>query len=261
MAPSVSPQTPSCILSAASSAFCAAPVHFARSLRPQRGFLRPQRKPKMLCVLNAPLCALSAPLCKSLASPPRGDKVIYSTVTNHRPVDYSSPCGFFIALWITILFRAWTIYLQCIVFTFVFSAVRCRQRSSRRPPTAVTSSSLGYAAIAASQSGDAELDKILLKTALKMKKLTLPGTKVALYAEFFIDADRLYLPQRHRSQAFRQLHDLSHPGIRASQHLMTSRFIWEDVRLWTHLHRLSSLHDDSAHSLSARHLHTCYGEI
>ena len=36
---------------------------------------------------------------------------------------------------------------------------------------------------------------------------------------------------------FRQLHDISHPGLRASQQLMTSRFIWtnikSDVRLWT----------------------------
>ena len=100
---------------------------------------------------------------------------------------------------------------------------------------AMTSSSLDYAAIAADQSGDAELDKLLYNPALKMNKL--PGTKVALYADVSTDAARPYLPQRHRYQGIRQLHDLSHPGIRASQHLMTSRFIREginkDVRLWT----------------------------
>ena len=79
--------------------------------------------------------------------------------------------------------------------------------------TAVTSSSLDYAAIAADQFGDAELDKLLHKTALKMKNLTLPGTKAAPYADVSTDADRLYLPQRHRYQAFSQFHDLSHPSI------------------------------------------------
>ena len=64
--------------------------------------------------------------------------------------------------------------------------------------TAVTSSSLDYAAIVADQSGDAELDKLLHNPALKMKKLTLPGTKVALYADVSTDAVRSYLPQRHR---------------------------------------------------------------
>ena len=77
--------------------------------------------------------------------------------------------------------------------------------------TAVTSSSLDYAAIAADQSGDAELDKLLYNPALKMNKL--PGTKVALYADVSTDAARLYLPQRHRYQAFSQFHDLSHPSI------------------------------------------------
>lgn len=103
--------------------------------------------------------------------------------------------------------------------------------------TAVTSSSLDYAAIAADQSGDAELEKLLDNPALKVKKITLPGTKVTLYADVSTATIRPYLPQRHRYQAFRQLHDLSHPGIRASQRLMTSRLIWEginkDVRLWT----------------------------
>ena len=74
------------------------------------------------------------------------------------------------------------------------------------------SSSLDYAAKAADQSDDAELDKLLHNPALKMKKLTLPGTKVALYADVSTDVVRPYLPQRHRYQAFRQLHDLSHPA-------------------------------------------------
>lgn len=101
---------------------------------------------------------------------------------------------------------------------------------------AAVSSSLDYAAVAADQSGDAELERLLLNPALQMKQVTLPGTKVTVYADVSTAAVRPYLPQRHRYQAFRQLHDLSHPGIRVSQRLVASRFIWEgvnkDVRLW-----------------------------
>lgn len=122
--------------------------------------------------------------------------------------------------------------------------IRCIKGADNAPAdalslniTAVTSSSLDYAAIAADQSGDAELEKLLDNPALKVKKITLPGTKVTLYADVSTATIRPYLPQRHRYQAFRQLHDLSHRGIRAAQRLMTSRFIWEginkDVRLWT----------------------------
>lgn len=103
--------------------------------------------------------------------------------------------------------------------------------------TAVTSSSLDFAAVAADQPGDDELQQLLNNPALQMKRITLPGTTVTLYADVSTRNVRPYLPQRHRYQAFRQLHDLSHPGIRASQRMMTARFIWEginkDVRLWT----------------------------
>ena len=98
-------------------------------------------------------------------------------------------------------------------------------------------SSIDYTAIAADQSGDAELEKLLQNPALQIKKITLPGTKVSLFADVSTEAVRPYLPQQHRIKAFHQLHDLSHPGIRASQRLLTSRYIWEginrDVRLWT----------------------------
>ena len=64
--------------------------------------------------------------------------------------------------------------------------------------TAVTSSYLDYGPIATEQSGDAKLNKLLHNPAFKKKKLTLPGTKVALYADVSTDTVRPYLPQRHR---------------------------------------------------------------
>ena len=102
---------------------------------------------------------------------------------------------------------------------------------------AVSSSLLDYAAVAADQVDDAELQQLKNNAALQMRKIQMPGTSVQLYADVSTSNVRPYLPERHRYPMFRQLHDLSHPGIRASQQLMTSRFVWTgintDVRLWT----------------------------
>ena len=103
--------------------------------------------------------------------------------------------------------------------------------------SAISASPIDYAAIAADQAADAELQRLLDNPALKMKRITLPGTQVTLYADVSTDAIRPYIPRPHRQQVFRHLHDLSHPGIRATQQMMSSRFVWEgmnkDVRCWT----------------------------
>ncbi|KAK3880443.1 hypothetical protein Pcinc_015045 [Petrolisthes cinctipes] len=100
----------------------------------------------------------------------------------------------------------------------------------------VKSSPIDYATIAADQVGDAELQRLLDNPALQMKKITLPDTQVTLYADTSTDTLRPYIPEKHRHQLFKKLHDLSHPGIRASHQMMSSRFIWEginkDVRHW-----------------------------
>ena len=74
---------------------------------------------------------------------------------------------------------------------------------------AAVSSSLDYTAVAADQSGDAELEKLLHNPALQMKQVTLPGTTVTLYTDVSTSNVRPYLPQRHSYQAFSQLHNLS----------------------------------------------------
>ena len=70
-----------------------------------------------------------------------------------------------------------------------------------------------------------------------MKKVELPGSSLRLYADISTDKIRPYIPPNHRYPVFRLLHDLSHPGIRASQQLVCSRFIWrginKDIRNWT----------------------------
>ena len=96
---------------------------------------------------------------------------------------------------------------------------------------------IDYAAIAAAQVGDPELKQLMENPALSLKKLQLPGTKVELYVDVSTASLRPYVPKEHRRPLFLQLHGLSHPGIRASQHMMSSKFLWtginKDVRDWT----------------------------
>ncbi|GFY25093.1 integrase catalytic domain-containing protein [Trichonephila clavipes] len=47
---------------------------------------------------------------------------------------------------------------------------------------------------------------------------------------------RPYIPKQHRQGVFSAMHNLSHPGIRRSVHLMKQRFVWpsisSDVAKW-----------------------------
>ena len=101
----------------------------------------------------------------------------------------------------------------------------------------VSSPVIDYSAIATDQEKDSELQKLMENTSLKMKKVEIPGTSLRLYADISTDNIRPYIPPNHRYSLFRHIHDMSHPGIRASQQLMRSRFIWnginKDVRNWT----------------------------
>ena len=99
------------------------------------------------------------------------------------------------------------------------------------------SSLINYVAIAADQDNDSELQQLQENAALKMKKIQLSGNKEHLYADVSTVAVWPYIPKQHRYHLFRQLYDLSYPDIRTSQHMVTSRFIWDginkDVRQWT----------------------------
>ncbi|GBN11902.1 Pro-Pol polyprotein [Araneus ventricosus] len=47
-----------------------------------------------------------------------------------------------------------------------------------------------------------------------------------LYCDISTQVIRPYIPKTHRYQVFRNLHDLAHPGVRATVRLICSRFVW-----------------------------------
>ncbi|GBM93464.1 hypothetical protein AVEN_215350-1 [Araneus ventricosus] len=91
----------------------------------------------------------------------------------------------------------------------------------------ISTYSLVYEDIARSQQGDEEID-ILLKqpTSVTFQKLQVPNTDVMLYCDISTQVISPYIPKTHRYQMFRNLHDLAHPGVRATVRLICSRFVW-----------------------------------
>lgn len=85
--------------------------------------------------------------------------------------------------------------------------------------------------LAQNQASDPELQDLLNKgSALKLQKLTVPGSQVPLYCDVSTSTSRPYVPKFLRKQVFDSLHSLSHPGSNASAKLVSERFVWPGVR-------------------------------
>ena len=101
------------------------------------------------------------------------------------------------------------------------------------------SASVDIESIKNAQKTDKELEKILKSDAnnLKLKRTFFPDSNLSVYCNATNDSLRIYVPEPLRRQVFNSLHSLSHPGMRATQKLLTNRYIWpninKDSREWT----------------------------
>jgi hypothetical protein len=83
-----------------------------------------------------------------------------------------------------------------------------------------------YDALAASQDSD-ELQTLLgITTALRLEKLQIPGTTVSIYCDTSAGISRSYVPAPLQLQVFQSVHDLSHPGTKATAKPVAQRFVW-----------------------------------
>ena len=73
---------------------------------------------------------------------------------------------------------------------------------------------------------------------LNLLHVTLPDSSVTLLRDILTGVARPIVPVSHRRLVFQSLHSLAHPGIQATQHLISTHFIWPhmntDVRHLTH---------------------------
>ena len=90
--------------------------------------------------------------------------------------------------------------------------------------------------IASQQKDDDELTKLRVSSSLQFRELPIPTSQGTITCDVSTGNPRPYVPKGIRQAVFKSLHGLSHPGIRASQQLITQRFVWphinRDVRAW-----------------------------
>ncbi|GFW63176.1 hypothetical protein TNCV_581161 [Trichonephila clavipes] len=98
-------------------------------------------------------------------------------------------------------------------------------------------SQIDYNCIAETQQTDQELHTLIASgTSLDLKKVTFPNSSTEIMCDLSTGTARPYIPKQHRQDVFSAMHNLSHPGIRRSVHLMKQRFVWpsisSDVAKW-----------------------------
>ena len=96
-----------------------------------------------------------------------------------------------------------------------------------------------FAAMAETQATDPQIRSLQSSptSTLVVEALPLPNSTHPLYCDTSTGTQRPLVPLPWRRTVFDSLHGLSHPGICATQKLITSRFVWpginSDVRRWT----------------------------
>ncbi|GFW85499.1 hypothetical protein TNCV_145441 [Trichonephila clavipes] len=98
-------------------------------------------------------------------------------------------------------------------------------------------SQIDYDCIAETQQTDQEIHTLIASgTSLELKKVTFPNSSTEIMCDLSTGTARPYIPKQHRQDVFSAMHNLSHPGIRRSVHLMKQRFVWpsisSDVAKW-----------------------------
>ena len=86
---------------------------------------------------------------------------------------------------------------------------------------------------------------------LSLQHTPLPHSSNTIICDVSTGQSRLVVPPAFRQLVFRSLHSLSHPGIRASQKLISSRFVWHrDIQCWTRACLACQLSKVHRHTLS-----------
>lgn len=97
---------------------------------------------------------------------------------------------------------------------------------------------LDYNRMAAAQSTDPDVQHLKTSTTgLQIEDVLFGDTGTALLCDISTGSPRPVVPSEWRRQVFDAIHGLSHPGVKASQRLVSAKFVWhglkKDVRDWT----------------------------
>ena len=97
---------------------------------------------------------------------------------------------------------------------------------AERPPI------LDFEKLAAAQKDDSELRELRssTSTSLVFRDVPLPASASTIVCDTSTGTARPYVPQTFRQLVFTALHSLSHPGARATQRLITARYVWPGIK-------------------------------
>jgi cleavage and polyadenylation specificity factor subunit 1 len=88
-----------------------------------------------------------------------------------------------------------------------------------------------HEALATAQENDDELRTLLMAdTSLRLEKRQVPGTTVSVYCDMSGSKPRPYVPGPLRLQVFQSLHQLSHPGTKATAKLISQHYVWPGIQ-------------------------------
>lgn len=90
---------------------------------------------------------------------------------------------------------------------------------------------IDYQSLALAQDSDEILKSLLMSgSSLKLEKRRVPESTTQVYCDVSTESVRPYVTPAHRRQVFNALHNLSHPGVKATVRLITDRFVWPGIR-------------------------------
>ena len=106
---------------------------------------------------------------------------------------------------------------------------------SRMYMCSVQRSAIDFDAMARAQPNEIrELDST--KSSLRFESITLPNCNAQIMCDMSTGSPRPFVPKDFRQQVFEVLHALSHPGIRGTQKLVSTRYVWpemhKDIKVW-----------------------------
>lgn len=109
------------------------------------------------------------------------------------------------------------------------------------PELAALKADLEMKALVELQKGDDEITELLEKqdenSKYILKEMSLPLSLGKIWCEVSTGRNRPFVPEPLRRAIFEQCHSLSHPGIRGTRKLITTRYFWpsvnKDVNHWT----------------------------
>ena len=95
---------------------------------------------------------------------------------------------------------------------------------------------IDFKAMAKAQLEDPDLPTLESSSSLRLSKTPIPALAATLVCDLSTGVPRPVVPFSFRRAVFDSLHSLSHPGVRATEPLITSQYMWpnikRDVRRW-----------------------------